>query len=114
MPAQPTAIGASPRVSNRERRATGLAPINRKRVLRILGQHGLTLERCTGWREGRLHDGKVAVMTSNLRWSLDGLGIVCWNREKVRIAFIIDAFDREIIAHVAVAGATSQVRMSAT
>lgn len=38
---------------NRERRAAGLAPVNRKRVLRILGKHGLTLERCTGRREGR-------------------------------------------------------------
>lgn len=45
---------------NRERRTAGLEPINRKRVLRILGKHGLTLERCTGRREGRLHDGKVA------------------------------------------------------
>ena len=90
---------------NRERRAAGLASINRKRVLRILGQHGLTLERCTGRREGRLHDGKVAVMASNLRWCSDGLEIVCWDGEKVRIAFIIDAFDREIIAHVAVIGA---------
>ena len=33
------------------------------------------------------------------------LEIGCWNGERVRIAFIIDAFDREIIAHVAVAGA---------
>jgi putative transposase len=90
---------------NRDRRAAGLAPVNRKRVLRILGKHGLTLERCTGRREGRTHDGKVAVMASNLRWCSDGLEIVCWNGEKVRIAFIIDAFDREIIAHVAVAGA---------
>lgn len=31
--------------------------------------------------------------------------IVCWNGEKVRIAFNIDALDREIIAHVAVIGA---------
>lgn len=44
-------------------------------------------------------------MRSNLRWCSDGLEIVCWNGEKVRIAFIIDAFDREVIAHVAVAGA---------
>jgi putative transposase len=90
---------------NRERHQTGLAPVNRKRVLRILGQNGLTLERCTGRREGRTHDGKVAVMASNLRWCSDGLEIACWNGEKVRIAFIIDAFDREIIARVAVAGA---------
>jgi putative transposase len=79
---------------NRERRDAGLAPVNRKRVLRILGQHGLTLERGTGRREGRTHDGKVAVMASNLRWCSDALEIVCWNGEKVRIAFIIDAFAR--------------------
>lgn len=90
---------------NRERRIAGLEPINRKRVLRILGRHGLTLERCTGRREGRSHDGKVAVMASNLRWCSDALEIGCWNGERVRMAFIIDAFDREIIAHVAVAGA---------
>ncbi len=71
---------------NRERRAAGLAPVNRKRVLRILGQHGLALERCTGRREGRTHDGKVAVMASNLRWCSDALEIVCRNGEKVRIA----------------------------
>lgn len=44
-------------------------------------------------------------MASNLRWCSDGLEIVCWDREKVRIAFIIDTFDREIIAHVVVARA---------
>ncbi len=90
---------------NRERRGLGLEPVNRKRVLRILGQHGLTLERSTGRREGRVHDGKVAVMASNIRWCSDALEIGCWNGERVRIAFIIDAFDREIIAHTAVAGA---------
>jgi putative transposase len=90
---------------NRERRAAGLEPVNRKRVLRILGQHGLTLERCTGRREGRVHDGKVVVMASNLRWCSDTLEIGCWNGEVVRIAFVIDAFDREVISHVAVTGA---------
>ena len=89
---------------NRERRVAGLEPVNRKRVLRILGRNGLTLERSTGRREGRVHDGRVAVMASNLRWCSDALEITCWNGEKVRIAFIIDAFDREIIAHVAVSG----------
>jgi|TARA_Y100000780_G_scaffold31361_1_gene25620 putative transposase len=90
---------------NRERRAEGLEPVNHKRVLRILNLHGLTLERSTGRREGRVHDGKVAVMASNLRWCSDALEIGCWNGEKVRVAFIIDAFDREVIAHVAVTGA---------
>ena len=82
-----------------------LALVNRKRVLRIMGAHGLTLERSTGRREGRVHDGKVAVMRSNLRWCSDALEFLCWNGEKVRIAFVIDAFDREIIAFVAISGA---------
>jgi transposase InsO family protein len=90
---------------NRERRAEGLELINRKRVLRILNLHGLTLEQSTGRREGRVHDGKIAVMASNLRWCSDACEITCWNGEKVRAAFIIDAFDREVIAHVAVTGA---------
>ena len=52
---------------NRQRRGAGQPPVNRKRVLRILGQHGLTLQPCTGRREGRTHDGKVEVMASDLR-----------------------------------------------
>ena len=50
---------------NRERRTAGLGPVNHKRVLRILGLHGPTLERSTGRREGRVHDRKVAVMSSD-------------------------------------------------
>ena len=42
------------------------------------------------------------VMRSSLRWCSDGLEIACWNGEKVRAAFIIDAFDREIISAKAV------------
>ncbi len=90
---------------NRERRIAGLEPVNHKRVLRILGLHGLTLERFTGRRKGRSHGGKVAVMASNLRRCSDALEIGCWTGERVRVAFIIDAFDREIIANVALAGA---------
>ncbi|MDR6955811.1 transposase InsO family protein [Ancylobacter sp. 3268] len=37
-------------------------------------------------------------MRSNLRWCSDGLEFACWNREIIRMAFIIDAFDSEIIA----------------
>ena len=44
-------------------------------------------------------------MRSNLRWCSDGFEITCWNGEIVRVAFIIDAHDREIIAWHAVAGA---------
>ena len=90
---------------NRELARQGLPPANRKRVHRIMHRHSLLLERCTGRREGRVHDGKVMVMRSNLRWCSDGLEFTCWNGEIVRLAFIIDAFDREIIAWTAVSGA---------
>jgi transposase InsO family protein len=90
---------------NRELARQGLPPANRKRVHRIMHRHSLLLERHTGRREGRVHDGKVMVMRSNLRWCSDGLEFTCWNGEIVRLAFIIDAFDREIIAWTAVTGA---------
>ena len=35
-------------------------------------QNGMLLARHTGRRKGRLHDGKVVVMRSNLRWCSDG------------------------------------------
>jgi len=90
---------------NRELTRKGLPVANRKRVHRIMQQAALLLEPCTGRREGRVHDGKVMVMRSNLRWCSDGLEFACWNGEIIRMAFIIDAFDREIIAWAAVSGA---------
>ena len=90
---------------NRELTRKGLPVANRKRVHRIMHQAALLLEPCTGRREGRVHDGKVMVMRSNLRWCSDGLEFACWNGEIIRMAFIIDAFDREIIAWTAVSGA---------
>lgn len=45
------------------------------------------------------------VARSNRRWCSDGLEFTCWNGEIVRLAFIIDACDREILAWTAVAGA---------
>lgn len=44
-------------------------------------------------------------MRSNLRRCSDGLEFTCWNGEVIRLAPIIDAFDREMIAWTAVANA---------
>ena len=44
-------------------------------------QNGMLLARHTGRRNGRLHDGKVVVMGSNLRWFSDGFEIARWNGE---------------------------------
>lgn len=70
-----------------------------------MGNNAMLLEKHTAVRKGRVHDGKVMVMRSNLRWCSDGLDFACWNGELIRLAFIIDAFDREIIAWAAVANA---------
>ena len=67
-------------------------------------QNSMLLARHTGRRTGRVHDGKVIVMRSNLRWCSDGFEIACWNGDLIRVAFIIDAHDREIIAWHAVVG----------
>jgi len=85
-------------VLNRERRAADQPVVNAKRVHRIMGNHAMLLEKHTAARKGRIHDGKVMIMRFNLRWCSDGLEFTCWNDEVIRLAFIIDAFDREIIA----------------
>lgn len=90
---------------NRELRAKGQPTVNAKRVLRILQHHDLTLERHTALRLGRTHNGVVVALRSNVRWCSDHLEIHARNREVVRILFVLDACDREIIAWSAVAQA---------
>ncbi len=90
---------------NRELARTGEPVVNHKRMFRLMRQNGMLLARHTGRRIGRLHDGKVVVIRSNLRWCSDGFEIACWNGDLVRLAFVIDAHDREIIAWHAIANA---------
>jgi transposase InsO family protein len=85
----------------RERRSDGLAPVNAKRVYRLMKKHGLLLERHTGRRRPREHDGQVATIRSNCRWCSDALEFTCWNGEVVRVAFALDCHDREAISWVA-------------
>lgn len=92
-------------VLTRELKAEGLAPVNHKRVYRIMKTNNLLLERSGFDRAERTHDGKVVMMRSNLRWCSDGLEFTCWNGDVIRAAFLIDAHDREIIAWRAVANA---------
>lgn len=88
----------------RELAAEGLPLANHKKIYRLMQRHGLLLERHSGRRPGRVHDGKVMVMASNRRWCSDALEFTCWNGEVVRVAFVIDAHDREVIAWRAVVG----------
>lgn len=90
---------------NRQLRLLGKPAVNMKRVLRIMRVQKLTLERHTARRPGRTHDGVVMALRSNIRWCSDHLEIHARNREVVRVLFVIDACDREIIAWSAVANA---------
>jgi transposase InsO family protein len=85
----------------RERRSVGLPPVNAKRVYRLMKKFGLLLARHTGRRQAREHDGKVATLHSNVRWCSDGLEFTCWNGEVVRVAFVLDCHDREVIGWTA-------------
>ena len=90
---------------NRKLRQDGKPTVNAKRVLRIMQRHALTLQRHTGLRSSRTHDGKIIVLASNQRWCSDHLELHARNGEVVRVLFVIDACDREIIAWSAVADA---------
>ena len=92
---------------NRRLVQMGLAPVNHKRVYRIMRLHGLLLARHTGQHPERAHDGKVITLRRNLRWSADGFEITCTNGETVRVAFALDCCDREIMGFVAATGGIS-------
>ena len=85
----------------RERRSDGLAPVNAKRVYRLMKKHGLLLARHTGRRRPREHDGQVATMRSKSAGARTALEFTCWNGEVVRVAFALDCHDREVIGWVA-------------
>lgn len=88
-------------VLNRCLAETGRARVNHKRVYRIMRLHGLLLVRHTGQRPDRAHEGKVITLRRNLRWSADVFEIPCLSGEVVRVAFVMDCCDREIIGFVA-------------
>ena len=92
---------------NRERRQAGLARLNHKRIYRLMARNGLLLQRYTGKPPGRAHDGKIATIRPNLRWTSDGFEIACGNGEVVRVAFALDTCDREVMAWCASTGGIS-------
>lgn len=55
-------------LANRELSKTGQPRVNHKRIFRIIRQNSMLLARHTGRRTGRVHDGKVVIIRSNLRW----------------------------------------------
>ncbi len=86
---------------NRQFGSSGAPRVNHKRIFRIMHVHGLLLQRYTGRRNDRAHDGVVRTLRSNTRWCSDGFEIPCWNHETVRVAFTLDTCDREAITWTA-------------
>jgi putative transposase len=55
-------IGA---LMNRERLKSGLPGLNHKRIYRLMSQHALLLQRCTGKPPTRAHEGKIVTIRPN-------------------------------------------------
>ena len=83
------------RVSAMLRKRIGMF-INKKRVYRIMKRFGLLLKRKR--RSRRIHWGRIATVQINKRWCTDITGIVSWNGEKGRFAFILDCCNREVLS----------------
>lgn len=77
--------------------------INHKRIYRIMRANHLLLQKHTG-RPVRAHTGDIITLASNMRWCSDMFEILCWNAQKVRVAFAMDCCDREIMGHIATTG----------
>ncbi|WP_226439430.1 IS3 family transposase [Pseudomonas sp. MWU16-30316] len=86
----------------REREVQLLAPINVKRVYRVMRDHNLLLERRIK-QPGvqRRHEGRIAVTTSDTRWCSDGFEFRCDDGAKLSVTFALDCCDREAISWVA-------------
>ncbi len=83
--------------------------VNHKRIYRIMRINGLLLPKYTG-RPHRLHTGQIVTLSSNMRWCSDSFEILCFNGDRLRIAFAMDCSDREIMSYVATTkGITSEM-----
>ena len=88
---------------NRRRSVRVEAPINHKRMYRIMRANHLLLRKHTG-RPLYCHEGTIMTPRSDQRWCSDGFEIACDNGQRVRIAFSMDCCDREIMSYVATTG----------
>ena len=86
----------------RRREKQSQAPINVKRVYRVMRDHELLLERRIKQPGvARRHEGRIAVETSNTRWCSDGFEFRCEDGAKLSVTFALDCCDREAIGWVA-------------
>ena len=84
---------------NRQRSAQGATRVNPKRAYRVMAKAHLLLPKAPRRRHSsRVHDGKVAVSQSDMRWCSDGLEIHCDSGQTVTATFTKDCCDREILA----------------
>ena len=85
---------------NRTRTSNGLHRYNRKRIERVMSMNGLLQVKN---HIERTHEktGKIITLHSNTRWCSDGFEIICFNGEKVYVAFSLDCHDRYAIDIVA-------------
>lgn len=88
-------------------RSESRPPVNHKRVYRIMRMNGLLFTRHTGKRPDRPHEGKIITLHRNTRWCSDEFKVACDKRDVVRVAFVLDSCDREVISHVATTGGIS-------
>lgn len=72
---------------NRQRATQDISRVNPKRVYRVMALDGLLLPKAPSRRQStRVHDGKVAVGRSDLRWCSDGLEINCDSGQTVTVS----------------------------
>jgi transposase InsO family protein len=90
-------------VINRTLTEKGQKRINHKRIYRIMRANHLLLQKYTG-RPVRTHTGDIITLASNMRWCSDIFEILCWNGQRVRVAFAMDCCDREIMGYMATTG----------
>jgi putative transposase len=90
-------------VLNRLLSEQGKPRINHKRIYRIMKRNNLLLQKHTG-RPVRPHEGTIITLTSNMRWCSDAFEIACWNGERLRVVFVLDCSDREILSYLSTTG----------
>lgn len=84
-------------VLNRALKKEHRSAVNDKRIYRIMKKYKLTFE-SPPQKPIRTHDGKIIVEESDVRYCSDTFEIWCWDNRVVRVAFVLDCCDREIIS----------------
>ena len=82
-----------------QQRPAGTPRVNPKRAYRVMAGNGLLLPKApTRPHSSRLHNGTVAVATSDTRWCSDGFEIKCDSGQTVTGTFAKDCCAREVLA----------------